>query len=100
MMQRTEDKVALVAGTALGLGGGSLGAFLVCTAVRAVALRVLNQWEGQFLDLAELAPPTPRHDARSASLAGGASVTHPDNDPSPRNVPTASWDCGEVVSAR
>jgi hypothetical protein len=49
-MQRTE-RVALVAGATLGLGGGMLGAFVACTLGQAVAYHVLEQFSGQYIDL-------------------------------------------------
>jgi hypothetical protein len=71
-MQRTE-MVALVAGTTVGLGGGTLGAFLVCT---IVVHRFLDQFDDQYVDLGQPARPTARQSAQQASL-GGASVTQP-----------------------
>jgi hypothetical protein len=96
MLQRMEDRVALVAGAALGMGGGALGAFLVCTAGRAVACRLLNQWEDQYLDLSEPAASAPRHCAQPTPPPGEAMETHPvtdqDRDRTPRMVPILSGD--------
>jgi hypothetical protein len=89
-MQRT-DIVALVAGATVGLGGGGLGAFLVCTAGRAVVHRFLAQFDDQYLDLGQPARPTARHSAQQASLAG-ALVTQQASDQSPRTVPILSRD--------
>jgi hypothetical protein len=88
MMQRT-DKVALVAGATVGIAGGTLGAFLVCTAGRAVAHRFLDQFDDQYLDLEHPAPPTVRHSPQQADLAG-SSVTQLHRDQSPRMVPILS----------
>ena len=92
-MQRAE-MVALVAGTTVGIGGGALGAFLVCTAGRVVVHRVLDQFLDQFDDqYLDLGPPTPltaRHGTQQVSLAG-ALVTQRHRDQSPRTVPTLSW---------
>ena len=87
-MQRTE-KVALVAGTTLGLAGGTLGAFLVCTAGQIVVHRFLDQFDDQYLDLRPPAPPTARHSPQQPDL-GGASVTQRASDQSPRMVPILS----------
>jgi hypothetical protein len=86
-MQRTE-MVALVAGTTVGLGGGGLGAFLVCTAGQIVVHRFLHQFDDQYLDLWPPAPPTARPNTQQASQAG-ALVTHPASDQSPRMLPIA-----------
>jgi hypothetical protein len=88
MMQRT-DIVALVTGATVGLGGGTLGAFLACTAGRVVVQRFLNQFDDQYLDLGPLARPTARQSAQPASQ-GGASVTQRTSDQSPRTVPILS----------
>jgi hypothetical protein len=53
-MQRRE-MIALVAGVSAGLGGGTLSAFLACTACRAVAQRVHEQ--SGYIDLGGLPPP-------------------------------------------
>ncbi|MGO8947950.1 MAG: hypothetical protein ACLQUY_09865 [Ktedonobacterales bacterium] len=74
MMQRT-DMLALAAGATVGVVGGALGAFLVCTAGPVVAGRFLNQLNEQYLDLGQPAPPTARH-----------------SDQSPRMVPVLSRD--------
>jgi hypothetical protein len=58
-MQQT-DIVALVAGTTVGMGG----AFLLCTAGRALALHLLNPCS----DLRQRAPFTTRLGAEQASL--------------------------------
>ena len=81
--------VALVAGATVGIGGGALGAFLVCTAGQVVVHRFLHQFDDQYLDLRPPAPPTARHSAQQASLAG-ASVTQRASDQSPRTVPILS----------
>jgi hypothetical protein len=60
-MQRT-DIVALVAGTTVGMGG----AFLLCTAGRALTLHLLNPSS----DLGQQSPLTPRLGAEQASQAG------------------------------
>jgi hypothetical protein len=86
-MHRTE-MVALVAGTTVGIGGGALGAFLVCTAGRVVVYRFLDQFDGQYPDLEQPAPLTARHGAQQASLAG-SSVTQLHRDQSRRTVPIA-----------
>jgi hypothetical protein len=49
-MQR-RDKVALVAGTTMGLWGGALGAFLVCTATWAATCRLVNQLDARYFEL-------------------------------------------------
>jgi hypothetical protein len=59
-MQRT-DIVALVAGTTVGMGG----AFLLCTAGRALTLHLLNPCS----DLGRQSPLTPRLGAEQASQA-------------------------------
>ena len=87
-MQRTE-MVALVAGTTMGLGGGVLGAFLVCTAGRVVVHRSLDQFNDQYLDLKQPTPLTARHGVQQARLAG-ASVTQLHRNQSPRTVPVLS----------
>jgi hypothetical protein len=61
MMQRT-DIVALVAGTTVGMGG----AFLLCTAGRALTLRLLNPCS----DLGQQAPLTSGLSAEQVSQAG------------------------------
>ena len=81
MMQRN-DMVALVAGAIVGMGGGALGAFLVCTVGRAVVRRFLDPYP----DLGQPAPPMERHGPRRASV-GGASVTQLASDHSPRHAP-------------
>jgi hypothetical protein len=83
-MQRTE-MVALVAGTTVGIGGGALGAFLVCTAGRVVVHRVLDQFDDQYLDLMQPIPLTARQGAQQASLTG-SSVTQRASDRSSRTV--------------
>jgi hypothetical protein len=45
------DEVALVAGMALGLCGGALGAFLLGTATSAAMCRLLNQLDGKYVKL-------------------------------------------------
>jgi hypothetical protein len=84
MLQRT-DIVALVAGATVGLGGGTLGAFLVCTAGQVVVHRFLAQFDDQYLDLGQLARPTARHSAQPASRTG-ASVTQRSSDQSSRTA--------------
>jgi hypothetical protein len=84
MMQRT-DIVALVTGATVGLGGGTLGAFLVCTAGQIVVHRFLNQFDDQYLDLRPPAPPTAQQGAQQASRTG-ASVTQRSSDQSPRTA--------------
>jgi hypothetical protein len=59
-MQRT-DIVALVAGATVGMGG----AFLICTAGRALTLHLLNPCS----DLGQQAPLTARLNAQQASQA-------------------------------
>ena len=59
-MQRT-DIVALVAGTTVGMGG----AFLICTAGRALTLHLLPP----YYDLGKQSPLTPRPGTRQTSLA-------------------------------
>jgi hypothetical protein len=49
MQQR--DRLALVAGISIGLWGGALGAFLICTATWAATCRVLNRRDEQCLEL-------------------------------------------------
>ena len=83
-MHRTE-MVALVAGATVGMGGGALGAFLVCTAGQIVVQRFLNQFDDQYLDLRPPAPATARHSPQQASLAG-ASVTQRASDQSSRTA--------------
>jgi hypothetical protein len=83
-MHRT-DMVALVAGATVGMGGGALGAFLVCTAGQIVVHRFLNQFDDQYLDLRQSALPTARHSAQPASL-GGASGTQRASDQSSRTA--------------
>jgi hypothetical protein len=83
-MHRTE-MVALVAGATVGMGGGALGAFLVCTAGQIVVHRFLNQFDDQYLDLRQPALPMARHSAQQASLAG-ASVTQRTSDQSSRTA--------------
>jgi hypothetical protein len=70
-MQRTE-MVALVAGTTVGIGGGALGAFLLCTAGRVVVHRVLDQFDDQYLDLRQPAPLMAGHGAHQGSRTGSA----------------------------
>jgi hypothetical protein len=65
-MHRTE-MVALAAGTTVGMAGGALGAFLVCTAVQLVVHRFLDPFHDQYLDFSPPAPPTARHSAQQAS---------------------------------
>ena len=86
-MQRAE-MVALVAGTTVGIGGGALGAFLVCTAGRVVVHHFLDQFDDQYLDLRQPAPATARHGAQQASLTG-SSVSQRASDRSLRMVPIA-----------
>ncbi|HEV8191576.1 MAG TPA: hypothetical protein VGP82_08835 [Ktedonobacterales bacterium] len=62
-MQRRE-MLALVAGVSVGLGGGTLSAFLACTACRAMAQRVQEQ--SGYIDLG---PPGPLLNAPLASSA-------------------------------
>jgi hypothetical protein len=90
MMQR-RDIVALVAGATVGMGGGTLGAFLVCTAGRAVARRFLDQLDDQYLDFGKPILATERHGAQQASL-GGAPVTQMESHRSPRTISIASRD--------
>ena len=87
MMQRT-DMVALVAGATVGLGGGALGAFLVCTVGREVVHRFLNQVSDQYLDLGQPARATARHGALQASPSG-APVLQEHSDQSRRTIPIA-----------
>ena len=87
-MQRTE-MVALVAGATVGLGGGGLGAFLVCTAGQIVVHRFVHQFDDQYLDLSQPARPTAQHSAQQASLAG-SSVTQQASDQSRGMVPILS----------
>jgi hypothetical protein len=54
------DKVALVAGMTIGLWGGTLGAFLLCTATRAATCRLLNQLDERYLELKLPAAPVRR----------------------------------------
>ena len=89
-MHRTE-MVALVAGTTVGIGGGALGAFLVCTAGRVVVHRFLDQFDDQYLDLEQPAPLTARHGTQQVSLAG-ALVTQRASDRSLRMVPIGERD--------
>jgi hypothetical protein len=84
MMQRT-DVVALVTGATVGLGGGTLGAFLVCTAGQLVVHRFLAQFDDKYLDLGQRALPTASHTAQQASLAG-ASVPQTYSDRSSRTA--------------
>jgi hypothetical protein len=84
-MQRTE-MVALVAGATVGLGGGGLGAFLVCRAGQRVVHRFMNQIDDQYLDLRQPDRPTVRHNTQQASLAGSL-VTQPASDQPPKTVP-------------
>jgi hypothetical protein len=46
-----KDKVALVAGTIVGLWGGTLSTFLIFPATWAVTRRVLHQLDEQYLEL-------------------------------------------------
>jgi hypothetical protein len=46
-----KDTVALVAGTIVGLWGGTLGTFLIFPASWAVTRRVLHQVDEQYLEL-------------------------------------------------
>lgn len=46
-----KDKVALIAGTIVGLWGGTLGTFLIFPAIWAVTRRVLHQLDKQYLEL-------------------------------------------------
>ena len=46
-----KDKIALVAGTIVGLWGGTLGTFLIFPATWAVTRRVLHQMDEQYLEL-------------------------------------------------
>jgi hypothetical protein len=84
-MQRTEI-VALVAGTTVGIGGGALGAFLVCTAGRVVVHRFLDPFDDQYLDLRPPTLLTARHGAQQASRTG-SSVSQRASDQSSRTVP-------------
>jgi hypothetical protein len=70
-MQRTE-RVALVAGATLGLGGGMLGAFVACTLGQAVAYHVLEQFSDQYIDLGPPALPA----ARPAEPASEQDLPH------------------------
>jgi hypothetical protein len=67
-MQRTE-LIALVAGMSVGLGGGTLGAFLACTACRAVARDVQEQYG--YIDLGPPAPPPAAPVAQPVAPAAG-----------------------------
>jgi hypothetical protein len=87
-MQRTE-MVALVAGTTVGIGGGALGAFLVCTAGRVVVHHFLDQFDDEYLDLRPPTLLTARHGAQQTSVAG-ASVTQLHREQSPSTAPTLS----------
>jgi NAD(P)-dependent dehydrogenase (short-subunit alcohol dehydrogenase family) len=86
-MQRTE-MVALVTGAAVGLGGGGVGAFLVCTAGRVVVHHFLDQLDDQYVEFRQPAQPTARRGAHLASLAG-ALVMQPAGDQFPRMLPIA-----------
>jgi hypothetical protein len=88
MMQRT-DIVALVTGVTVGLGGGTLGAFLVCTAGQVVVHRFLAQFDDQYLDLGQPALPVAWQSAQQVSL-GGVPVTQQHRDQFPRTVPVLS----------
>ena len=46
-----KDKIALVAGTIVGLWGGTLGTFLIIPATSAMTRRVLHQLNEQYLEL-------------------------------------------------
>jgi hypothetical protein len=81
--------VALVTGATVGLGGGALGAFLVCTAGQVVVHRFRAQVDDQYLDLGQPALPTARQSAQPASRTG-SSVTQQHSDQSPRTVPILS----------
>jgi hypothetical protein len=96
-MNRTE-MVALVAGATVGMGGGALGAFLVCTAGRVVVHSFLDQFDDQYLDLGHPALPTARHSAQQASLVG-ASDTQRASDQSSRRPSSSSGTEKEVVPA-
>jgi hypothetical protein len=51
------DKVALVSGMALGLWGGALGTFVLCTVTRAVTYRLLSLLNEQYRELRLPATP-------------------------------------------
>jgi hypothetical protein len=86
-MHRT-DMVALAAGTTVGIGGGALGAFLICTAGQIVVHRFLDQFDDQYFDFRPPALPTARHGVQQARLAG-ASVSQRASDRPSRTVPIA-----------
>jgi hypothetical protein len=64
-----QDKVALGAGMALGLWGGAVGAFMVCTVSRAATYRLLNQLNERYLELRPPAAPLRRLVADQAEEA-------------------------------
>jgi hypothetical protein len=49
------DRFAFVAGISIGLWGGALGAFLICTEAHASVYRLLHNPHERYL---ELSPPT------------------------------------------
>jgi hypothetical protein len=55
-----QDKVALVTGMTMGLWGGAVGAFLVCSVSRAATCRLLNQLDERYLELRPPAAPVRR----------------------------------------
>jgi NAD(P)-dependent dehydrogenase (short-subunit alcohol dehydrogenase family) len=100
MIHQTDDRVALVAGAALGMGAGTLAGFLVCSAGRTVARYFVHQGDDQLLHLTEPVPLASQRGAQPANLTGGASVTHLECDPSARMVPWRRGSERTVVSAR
>jgi hypothetical protein len=76
-----KEKIALVAGATVGVGGGALGAFLTCIAGGAAVRRFLDQFGDQDIELRQPAPPAARHRAQQPSL-GSASTAQPTRDQS------------------
>jgi hypothetical protein len=70
-----KDKVALVAGTIVGLWGGTLGMFLIFPATWAVTRRVLHQLDEQYLELRVPVLPA-RQLADDQSRRRGAIASH------------------------
>jgi len=62
-----KELAALVAGASVGVGGGALGAFLVCTAGRVVARGVLDQFGEHYIALEEQSLLRTQHGAQQAS---------------------------------
>jgi hypothetical protein len=86
-MHRT-DMVALVEGMTVGIGGGTLGAFLICTAGRVVVHRFLDQFNDQYLNFRPPTPPTARHGVQQASQTGSSLLQRASNRSS-RTAPMA-----------